>query len=484
MKRKRIFSAALAAAMLLSFTGCGVKKNTDEKVKLTWYIPAVLDSGDFDEIMSKVNEKLGREYNLNLEMIGIDGGNFDKKLQLINAGGEEYDLAFTSTWKNDYYANVNSGACLDISELLPKYAPKLYSQTSQTIWDAVKVDGKIYAAPNWQIQAKATGLTIPDEDLEAASMTIDEINTLEDLGTYLEKLHAVYPERNKVLPAWEHVQRYYGYLDIIGQAMPGVINFKENGKLQVINQYETKDYEDYIKLRKSWVDKGYMFDKYLPEDIKSSTMEDKEVRERPFTLHVYSPGNEANILQSKGYPWSAKPISEAVLDAGGILAAMTHVSSTTKHPEEAVKMLEVINTDAEIFNLLVWGIEGKHYTKVSENKVEKIENAGYPGIAHFILGSQKNSFLLSTQDDDLWDQIEAFNDNALSSPILGFSADLDSIATEIANCKTVLKKRSEMLDLGLVDPDSEIAALRKELKEAGVDTIIAELQKQIDEWSK
>ncbi len=485
MTKKKIMSLVLATAALMSFTGCGEKKAEEgEAVKLTWYVPAVLDSADFPEIMNKVNEKLGSEYNLQLDVIGIDGGNYDKKLQLINAGMEEYDLAFTSTWKNDYYTNVSNGACLDITELLPEHAPTLYANTSQTVWDAVKVDGKIYAAPNWQIQAKATGLNIAEEYLEATGTNIDDINTFEDIENFLAKLHEVNPEVNKVKPAWNHVQRYYGYLDVVGEGMPGVINYKENGKLTVLNQYETEEYENYIKMRKSWVDKGYMFDKYLPDDIKSSTMEKKEVRQRPITLHVYAPGNEASILQSLGYPWKAKQFSEAVLDAGGIMAAMTHVSATSKHPEEAVKMLEIINTDKEIFNLLVWGLEGKHYNKVGENKAEKIANSGYSGIAHWIIGSQHNSFLLPTQADDLWDQTKEFNDSAVPSPILGFAVNLDNISTEIANCKTVIQERAEMLDLGLVDPETGIAEFRKELKEAGVDTVIAEVQKQLDEWQK
>lgn len=482
--KKRIMSMMLAGCLAMSAAGCGKKEADGETVKVTWYIPTVIDSSDFDEIMTRVNEKLESEYKLNLDIIAIDGGNYDKKMQLINAGNEEYDLAFTSTWKNDYYTNVSNGACLDITELLPEYAPTLYSKTTQTVWDAIKVDGKIYAVPNWQIQAKATGFAAPKEHLAAAGVSIDDINAVEDIGTYLEKLHSVNPDCNKVLPAWEHMQRYYGFLDIIGQGMPGAVNYKENGKLTVINQYDTPEYESFIKLRRSWEQNGYLFDKYLPEDIKSSTAEKKEVRQRPFTLHVHSPGNATSFLQSTGYEWETKQLSEAVLDAGGILAALTHVSANSKHPEAAVKMLEVMNTDKEIYNLLLFGLEGKNYTKVSDNKIKKIENSGYTGISHFLLGSLENSYLLETQEDDTWEQIREFNDKAIPSPILGFTANLDDISTEVANCRTVIEKRANMLDLGLTDPDTGIAEFRKELDEAGVKTIIEELQKQLDEWGK
>ena len=57
----------------------------------------------------------------------------------------------------------------------------------------------------------------------------------------------------------------------------------------------------------------------------------------------------------------------------------------------------------------------------------------------------------------------------------------ENVTLEVANCKSVVSEYLEMLDLGLYGPD-KLAEFNQKLKTAGVDTIINELQKQIDEW--
>ena len=132
--------------------------------------------------------------------------------------------------------------------------------------------------------------------------------------------------------------------------------------------------------------------------------------------------------------------------------------------------------------MLVWGLEGKHYNKLAENRIELIEESDYAGLKHFYIGSQKNIYLLEYEPDDLIQQIADFNTSAIPSPILGFAADITNITTEIANCNRIVSKRGIMLDLGLVDADTGLEEFKKELEAAGVNTIIAELQKQIDIW--
>ena len=68
--------------------------------------------------------------------------------------------------------------------------------------------------------------------------------------------------------------------------------------------------------------------------------------------------------------------------------------------------------------MLAWGIEGKHYKKVSDNKIEVIANSGYEGISDWSFGSIANSFIPATKDDDVIEQTKKFNDEAVVSPVL------------------------------------------------------------------
>lgn len=483
MKRMKKAVLLLACLCLLGtiMAGCG-KKSVDDVTELTWYVPQVLDSPDFDKVMGVVNEKLRTGYGMNLKLIGIDSGNYSKKLQVMNAGREEYDLAFTSSWTNDFYSNVNNGVCADLTSLLPEYAPKLYGSMQQAVWKAVTVDERIYAVPNWQIQAKGSSLAMPVERLEQTGMNMDDFNTLEDITEYLRRLKTAGTECNKVLPGWYSALRYYGYCEIVGQDLPGAISFTASGKPVVVNQYDLPEFEKYIKLRKSWTDEGLIFNKYLPEDISSSTMEKKEIRQRPFNLHIFKPGSDAESKKSMGYEWKSKQMAPAVLDAQSIMAAMTCVSATGKNPEKAVQLLEIVNTEPEIINLLAYGLEGQHYEKIGEKTVKSIQNSGYTGVSAWKIGSVANTYLIEGQPEDVWEQTETFNENAIVSPILGFNPDTEVIAEELANLRTVINERLTMLDLGLTEAEAGLSNFREELKKAGVDTAIAELQKQIDTW--
>ena len=56
------------------------------------------------------------------------------------------------------------------------------------------------------------------------------------------------------------------------------------------------------------------------------------------------------------------------------------------------------------------------------------------------------------------------------------------ITAELANCQTVINEQLAMLVFGLIPADEGLDSLRKGLKDAGVDKVIAEYQKQLDEW--
>lgn len=484
MKKKRKIAVICILATTLAFTsmfsGCGGKhKDNGDVQKITWYIGGVLEGADKGLVLKSVNEKLREKYNMELDLIAIDFGNYDKKMQVINAGRETYDLAYSSSWTNSYDRNARSGAYADITDKLKELAPNLYNSLDKNVWEAAKVDGKIYGVPNWQVLASSVGLGIPTNKLEKVGVNIDDIKTMEDLTGYLRKLHEVEPESNRVGTMWNMAMQYYGMNGFLGEELPGAFYRSQTGKPIAINQYESPEFEQYIRMRRDWVKEGLSFDAYTTDDTSSSS---EGIQRNPFELSTYKPGVAAEKSKSKGYEWQFAQLSPAVFSGGAVRNAMTAVSATSKNVDSAVKFLEIINSDKEIFNMLCWGIEGRQYTKVSENQIEVSENNGYSGISAWELGSVKNSYVLDTQPADLWEQTERYNNEAIVSPILGFEAKTDSITAELANCKNVIKAQLTMLELGLVDPDTGIKQLQNDLKTAGADKVIAELQRQIDQW--
>jgi putative aldouronate transport system substrate-binding protein len=56
------------------------------------------------------------------------------------------------------------------------------------------------------------------------------------------------------------------------------------------------------------------------------------------------------------------------------------------------------------------------------------------------------------------------------------------VKTEVANCQAVIDELYYAVALGSVDPDEYQPKLVAKLKAAGSEKIVAEKQKQIDEW--
>ena len=481
MMKKRVGIILLVGIILvgvLGLSGCNKAETGSKLTTLTWYLPGV-DMGNLSLVEEEINKKLNSEYNINLDIVLIDAGNYANKMQIINASKEEYDLCFTSNWMNDFYQGATTGALADITELVPKYAPKLYGLMSSDIWNAIRIDGKLYSVPNWQIQAQGLALSIPQGKLDKVNMSIDELNTFEDVTKYLENLSKVETNTDQFNSDWIQNATYYGIAMLGETSIPGAIYFKGDNATKVINQYETPEFREYVKLMRSWVENGYISGVHETETYNKAAK--SGIEREPLRITVYSPKLE-RILENTGYDWSVRQFSPAVMSTAGIAAAMTGVSATSKYPEVAVRMLEIVNSDKEIFNLICYGVEGKHFEKVDENHIKRLENASYTGVSDFYIGNTALGYLLEGTDDNVNDVTREINDTAILLPTMGFYVDTTNILTEISNCKTVINEQLDVLERGIVPADEGVDKLCADLKKAGADKIVAEYQRQLDEW--
>jgi len=83
-------------------------------------------------------------YKVQYDMLPQD--NAQDKLNLIMSSGADYDLV--KAGKQDYFRFALNGALTDLTPLIDKYGPNIKADISQISFDAVKVDGKIYAIPD------------------------------------------------------------------------------------------------------------------------------------------------------------------------------------------------------------------------------------------------------------------------------------------------------------------------------------------------
>ena len=87
--------------------------------------------------------------------------------------------------------------------------------------------------------------------------------------------------------------------------------------------------------------------------------------------YSYPEADTAASLQAQcgTYPIGAKIIGDAYLSTADLNAVSWLIASTTDVPEAAMKFLELTYTDADVINLLIYGIEGRDYVMNEDGTV-------------------------------------------------------------------------------------------------------------------
>ena len=166
---------------------------------------------------------------------------------------------------------------------------------------------------------------------------------------------------------------------------------------------------------------------------------------------------------------------------------MTAVSSFSEHPQEALKLIELMNTDPWYRETARYGIEGKHYTRNEDGTVTKTElgqnnmKVNAYGQGHYTLGALEASpFPEVPTDIHQWEKTMANYANATLSAAMGFTPDLTPVETQCLAIKSVIEEYMPELQTGTSDPDVAIPEILGRLNEVGLQDVIAEIQNQLN----
>lgn len=506
---KKLAALTLAAAMVFSMAACGngdaantgqesnsdsSNANTEESkesaestapenqdpqeiVTVKWVLPGDPQEGT-PEVLEAINEKLAKE-GLALDLQLEPFGSYNDKMNMMISSQEEFDLCFTTGgWMNFYLPNVAKGAFVDITDMIDEYAPELKDAIPDFLFDQVRVKDRIYAVPNYQISYTCCGLIVQTQFLEKYNFDLNTVTKYEDLEPFLQNIVENEPGYYPLL--WEIGTLDYNNDYILVDESAGIrICFaKDDPEMKVMFQ---KDLERQLcALGNDWWKKGYVrSDKATIVDDTADRIAGKYV---VYGGAVIKPGGEVERTSATKDSIAFTQIGLTVPFVSSISgrSSMTAISSSSKHPEAAMKLLNIVNTDKEIFNLLNYGLEGRDYTKNAEEKVVKAENPKYFLNAGWSIGNQFNAYLLDGQADGIWEETDRINREADISPISGFSFDQANVSSEIAKIAAV---KEEYKNLAFFDNwEEQFDEYMNKLDAAGLDTYLAEIQRQLDEW--
>lgn len=434
-------------------------------------------------VEAEANKYLKDKLNVTLKINAVDWGQWDNKLNLMIASGEPSDIVFTAAWQR-YAINVAKGAFLDLGPLIDKNAPELKKELDPSFFEGSKINGKNYGIPTNKELAATRGVVYRQDLADKYQLDVSKVKTWADL----EPLLKVIKEKEPAITPFFMTATSNGVFDgldwdALGDgAIPGVIS-KTDKSTKVLNQLETPQYLDIMKLTRSWYKAGY-----VNKDAATSTVTvaDQAKAGKVFMwAEGLKPGKAAEMEGYVGFKLGQIDLTVPTITTGDASGAMLAISKSSKNPDKAMKVIGLLHSDKYLNNLINFGIEGKHFVKKSDNIIDVApgidpKNHPYNPGAQWELGNQFLNYLMSNENPKKWELFKEFNAKGVKSPGLGFSFDAEPVKTEIAAVTNVSKQYEAAIRTGSVDPDEKIAEYLAKQKAAGVDKIIAEKQKQFD----
>jgi len=453
-------------------------------VELTWYMPPPTSpEKNMDNVMAEVNKYLKEKINASLTIKFIDWGSFDEKMKVMSAAGDPYDLVLTTNWINKLPLNVAKGAFVPLDDLLEQYGPHLLEKIEDKYWPAVTFQGKRFAIPNPTTYASTASFSYKKDLVDKYNFDYKNAHTLKDLEPFLEAVKKGEPGITPLLA--------------MNLATPGMTDLNvQRDSITNFIQYDLKSGEfltmfddplgkELVKTLSDFYKKGYIAKDAATK--KDWTLEGKSGKYAvmPSPGAYTEDGSKATSVY--GFPCYESLYAKNIVSTGSVQSTGTAISKTSKHPERAMMLLDLIYSDKKFFNLLAYGIEGQDYKVVSghgtDNPTVETNKEVTWAIWHPWIGSLFDQWPSNWNSQEALDKMKRDNDESTISPLLGFNFDPEPVKQEVSQVQAIVDEITPVLWTGTAsDTDKYLQDAKDRAVKAGLDKVVAEVKKQYEAW--
>ncbi len=451
---KKVVALLLIAVMALGFVSCGSTAG-GEVPTLVWYLPGEKQA-DTALVCDEINKILEPEIGAKLDIQYINSSDFTERLRLIMASQDEFDLCFTG-FANPYLDGLRRGGFYELTDLLKKYGKDLEGSIPDYLWEAVNVDGEIYAVPCYQAMTKCAAIYFNKTYVDKYNFDTSKVTKLEDIEPFLQTIRD--NEKGNVFPMQRPGVHYF-YEDPFRYEDTSINYVKfDNVTKEVIFEYDIPERDYAYSMIKKWNDAGF-----FNPNVSTSTPTSQCAA---WVTTGYRPGDVEDREVSNGFEIVAVPYSDYAMGRSTATTTMTAISATSKHPEKAMQLIVELNTNPEVFNLCAYGIEGKHYEKVSDTHIKLKTEAGYYPNGNWKFGNMFIGYMMEGYQDDLWTVLQDINDGSVKETLLGFAADVAPVTTQISNIATAVSEYGEVSNGTSTNLEGKTAEMHAKIEAAG-----------------
>ena len=489
--------------------------DTSEHVVINYMTTGDKPSGELaatvDAALAELNDILTEKINAELQIYYISWTDYlsNYNLTLAQMDGS-VDLVGTASDWLDAWPNAKNGAFLELSEeMLQTYAPKTWASVSPEHWELCKYDGEIYLMPEDNYAQWTNHGFIYRMDWAKEAGLADGVQSWEDLTTYFKYVKETYPD----ITPWDSDGTQYGqmaggwitshsdYVSIDGISANAMWGGTKDDLYTIYSPYmtETDSLVEYAKMMKEWDEIGVWQTDVL-NNTASTNRDDYRVGKVAAEQHHTQTWTDLVSHTTQNTIYDTDEDAETGFfyfgqETGNVVALnITHgamaVSAGSENPERALMVYDMIRNDPECYQLLCYGQEGVSWEKTDDGM--KTTPEGYNadtqnvnGVTNFWWGRNDDLEIRDASRD--WEKIDAlyaeYDSKKIDYPYGQFILNNDNIQSYIANINEIYTNYMKQISFGKYSGTAEeiVAEFQQALKDAGIDIVTEEIQRQIDE---
>ena len=506
MKLKQLLSMLIVLIMtIMLMAGCGTSGDTSSQAtsgeasltteeasndnvapyEITMLFPTFgTTPSDMEMVQSKVNEIALKEINAKVTFMPVSFGTYQDQTNLMLSSGEKVDmLVVLGTQFNNF---ASKGQLTDLTELLSAYGQNIIEEVGMDYLKAGQINGQQFALTTNRDLASDAIFVMKKEIVDKYNIDVEAIKTIEDVEAVLAIVKENEPDLVPIVPGsvgTSIAQRLFTY-DGLGDNIGVLTNFGQN--LDVVNYAATEEYAQIVNTMRDWYLKGYIL-----EDA-TTTQEAGPALVKAGRAFSYIATGKPGLVEQESRLAAVEMIGAEIVQpktsSTAIQGIQWGIPVQCENPEKTMAFLNLMYSNAEIANLLSWGVEGAHYVVTQDNVIDYPEgvdasNTGYGLNMGWMFGNQFITYTWAGDDPELWDKMQMFNTSAVKSKAIGFTYDSSNVKNEVAACSNVQNQYKLGLECGVVDPATVLPEYIQALEDAGIQVIVDEKQAQLDAWS-
>ncbi len=483
-----VAALALAACILISCgKGKGTGASSGEATNLVMYVIGDRPAGQ-DKPDANFNELLKKKMNCTLTVNWIPWADFTNKYPLLFSSGEEFDMAYTAAWLN-FTSLAQKGAFKDLDELWPQYAPKNFARQSDAAKQEATVAGHYYCVPTLLATYTAYGPILRTDIMEGTGWN-GKMDTFDDIEKYCDIVKRTHPELEPLDiyaqgSQWDDVYMYsLGYRSSKNATNDFLFYNPEETNPKIITYYENDKIRQFLDMMARWNKKGF-FPKSALADTDSTKTQNGKAALAPHNIDFYQ---NVSILHPE-WKFKYQAMNKYVTHLPFTQDAMV-VSNTSKNPEKAMQLWDLITNDREVFDAFFYGILGTTYSLNDKGEYKVLDTNQYALSDMWAARTVEFNRNGEGTPDNYQTQKESYETFMKSGPeaeravkFEAFAIDTSKVETEYAACLNVHQQYWWPLELGYTDAKKGLADYKAKMEAAGIEKVRAEIQRQLDAYT-